>query len=303
MTVTILELRRRPCTAAKPGLSGYTRDGCRCYTCTVAHNDYQQRRARLIAYGQWNGLTDAEPVRRHLETLSAAGCGVDQVQAITSVGHGTISRLRWPAADRPRTRRVQARTAAAILAIPADAVQVADGAHIDATGTRRRAQALVAIGWPISEQARDLGREVRNHTHVLHGARVTAGTARLVAAQYERLSTRPAPDSRVSRRARNWAARQGWPSPMAWEGVDIDDPAASADIGGHDDEIVDVEAIRRVLAGKSRFKTLTLAEKTALFRDHVGGWTPGRIQTVLRMSATTVAKWRDRAGGVTQAVA
>jgi hypothetical protein len=94
-------------------------------------------------------------------------------------------------------------------------------------GTMRRLQALAALGWPLDALAAELDmspghvKDLRCHGR---GDVVYRTTAARVAAVYERLSGTPGSSERV----RRYAARQDWPSPMAWDEVDIDDPAARA---------------------------------------------------------------------------
>ena len=95
---------------------------------------------------------------------------------------------------------------------------------VDSTGTRRRIQALHAIGWTWAALAPELGitrsgvgllARDRNQTSY-------ASTAQRVAEVYERLCM-VTPVGSAAKRARTNAARQGWLPPLAWN--DIDDPA------------------------------------------------------------------------------
>ena len=143
-----------------PDEHGTPGKGCRCPGCAQANRDYQARRARLIAYGQWDVLTDA-------------------------------------------------------------------------TGTRRRIQALMRCGWSVSLLATRLGQPrqvLRAKLHVR--GRVTPATAAAVRALYDDLWDRPPPEgTRFERRAatmaRRYAEDRGWPPPCAWDDDRIDDPDAS----------------------------------------------------------------------------
>ena len=109
-------------------------------------------------------------------------------------------------------------------------------AYQDATGTKRRVQALMAAGWPLARQAVLLGRDDTNFWKTLHARRVTPKTARAVAALYDQIWDRPPPlankwEKSASTCARKQAAAAGWPPPLAWDDDPgphcIDDPAAS----------------------------------------------------------------------------
>lgn len=93
---------------------------------------------------------------------------------------------------------------------------------VDATGTRRRINALAAIGWPAHEIGRRIGvtgEAVRQYTS--HEV-VQQATAEKVAAVYDELSMIPGPSKRMA----SYAARQGWAVPLMWDEEDLDDPAA-----------------------------------------------------------------------------
>lgn len=103
--------------------------------------------------------------------------------------------------------------------------------RIDATGTRRRLQALVCLGynWKL------LGQHVGASENMIKrwaerdapGAYVFRDTADKVGAVYERLSMKLPPlgttaDRIAAAKARNRARRAGWAPPLAWD--DVDDP-------------------------------------------------------------------------------
>ena len=90
----------------------------------------------------------------------------------------------------------------------------------DGVGTRRRLQALVAMGWSQSEIARRLGVDPANATKLFRCVLVHAVTARRVAGLYDELSMTHG----GSRRALNVAAREGWLRPLDWDDDLIDGP-------------------------------------------------------------------------------
>lgn len=99
---------------------------------------------------------------------------------------------------------------------------------IDVTGTRRRIQALVALGWTyraIGERA-GVGLSAV-HKAVNRYATIRREVADRYAAVFEELSmTLPPTDTRQQKRdasyARTIARKHGWPPPLAWD--DIDNP-------------------------------------------------------------------------------
>lgn len=117
---------------------------------------------------------------------------------------------------------------------------------VDATGTRRRLQALMAIGWTSTALAvRGGWCSPDSLLQYCQRTKVTARTRERVRDLYEDLCMTPGTSSTV----RRLAARQGWAPPLAWE-EDIDDPAAAPDLGTDPDPaLVDQTVVDRILAG------------------------------------------------------
>jgi plasmid maintenance system antidote protein VapI len=93
---------------------------------------------------------------------------------------------------------------------------------VDAAGTVRRMRALAAIGWSPTALAPHLNTTPVRVQGIRGGYRptVTRETADRVAAVYNQLSGTPGPSAST----RGWATRYGWPPPLLWDGLDIDDP-------------------------------------------------------------------------------
>lgn len=94
----------------------------------------------------------------------------------------------------------------------------------DATGTRRRLQALVAMGWTRGALGAELGTAPGNVARWLGGRQATVqpSTDRKIRALYERLWATRGPSTQTAKEAR----RRGWAPPAAWDDDTIDDPAA-----------------------------------------------------------------------------
>jgi hypothetical protein len=95
--------------------------------------------------------------------------------------------------------------------------------RVSALGSRRRVQALVALGWTIQQIAAEVGyANTANIWKLMREDRwIFQSTADKVALVYERLCmTRP--EGVAAHRSRLRAARRGWVPPLAWD--DIDDP-------------------------------------------------------------------------------
>jgi hypothetical protein len=213
--------------------AGYKVDGCRCVLCRKASSAYAKRRERQIGYGRWQPFVDAAPVRAHVEALQAAGLGWKRLADLAGVSRGAVDKLLHGAPHRniAPTKRMRPEAAARILAVKPDLDLLGDRALVDATGSRRRVQALVARGWSLAKLARELGVDPTNLPTMIRRDRMHAETVRAIRGLYDRLWASPPPETEwrdkiSASRARNYAAARGWVLPMAWDDHDIDNPAA-----------------------------------------------------------------------------
>lgn len=214
---------------------------------------YNTRRRRLIAYGRWRPWVDAAPVRDHVRAQMTAGLGWQRIAGLAGVSTSTVSNLIYVKAGRSLTTRMRPTTAARLLAVRADLDTLAPHALIDATGTRRRIQGLIWLGYTERRISTMLSpdRAQRLANDVLYAQRVTAATALAVRALSEQLEGKPAPAQ--TKGARIWVARsrasarrEGWVPLAAWDA--IDDPAAVPDLGPatratRNDRVTEVERL------------------------------------------------------------
>lgn len=117
-------------------------------------------------------------------------------------------------------------------------------AIIDATGTRRRIQGLMALGWPLKDIAAKLGYGSRSRPYRLVTAlRIHRRLADAVIDIYGQLSMTPGPSKETRRRA----LKAGFFPPLAWDDDTIDDPNAQPML----EEPVEVDevAVQRALSG------------------------------------------------------
>lgn len=197
----------------------------------AARRHQQKQRRRLQAIGQWQSPdVDAEPVRAHLLALREAGMSQDAVIRRLSLPQSALKNVMYGANGRPPGRTVRRETAAAVLAFWPTLDDFPDAALIDATGTRRRAEALAVLGWSGSRLAPEIGMTKDNFNTCLRGRRVSARFARKVARLYDRLwSQKPeyhGVPSGLASRIRTMAAASGFHGPLAWDDDTIDDPRA-----------------------------------------------------------------------------
>lgn len=165
---------------------------------------------------------DATQSRAHLERLLNRGWTQSQIAAAAGLDQSTVSVV-----ISGRHMHVHRDTAAAILNVRLNEMPPIPRGFIDATGTRRRLQALATLGYTLPVLARRIGVSNRNlyEITVHRWGSVRKTTATGVGRVYRELSTQPARRTRWSEQARATAAAAGWHGPMAWD--DIDDPACT----------------------------------------------------------------------------
>lgn len=276
-----------PTIESRPhGRATYITDQCRCEHCRKALRDYERWRHRQRAYGRVP-FVDAEPARRHVRALQAANMGTHQIARVSGVPHGTLSALLYGDSTRshPPSRRIRLRTARALLAVHASLHTLAGTAPIDGTGTRRRLQSLVALGWTQAQLADQMGMDPSNLRRLLRGTgAVSVSTAHAARALYDQFWDQHPPETTYRERiaattARRHAQEHQWPPPMAWDDATLDDPeatpegAATGESAGKPGDLPPTEELRFLLSCGESIATLAarfhVREKT--IQKRLGG--------------------------------
>lgn len=211
-------------------LTCYTDYKCRLPECVERFNTWQHTRLRAVADGTWQPFIDATPLRQHLLKLYAAGLTPHRVSVLTGIDWNTV-RLYTQAAPRQgrgMIRQTTPETAAKILAIQPEPTLPG---RVDPTGTRRRIQALSAIGWPLRELGPHIGIKPDNVRRILkRGQSVYGTTAHAVSDTYNQLrndhpSKHGVSSIGIARALRN-ASQHRWAPPKYWDQYPgaIDDP-------------------------------------------------------------------------------
>jgi hypothetical protein len=214
----------------------YLHHGCRCQWCRNAEASYQASRRRLQAYERWQGHVPAEPARLHVRALNAAGLTWAQIADRASLDTAVIRNLLVGASNREPSKNIRQTNATKILAIPLPDDIAPDGnAHLDATGTVRRLQALTVAGWPLALLGRRCRIPQRHLMDMLHGRlqQVSPRTALTIRRLYDDLWNRD-PRADGARwydvgQAQRLGASKGWAPALAWDDDEIDNPDARPD--------------------------------------------------------------------------
>lgn len=252
--------------------AAYVRDECRCPECTEANTAEWRAATREQMYGAPAAYVDATAAREHIQELRRAGVGVDQIAKLvdtTSTHVREIEQTARRSHDRPPITQIRADLAERILAITEAARS--PYSQIGATGTRRRLQALVAVGWPLPELAARLGRKTSRLLRLLTGATVKVHTAEQVSNLYDQLwDTAPTRDTEAQQRAfeqaRVFAAEQGWLPPLAWDDIDTDPDPGHHDRQPDPDDLDEIAIERAVAGDRIRLAELTPAEQAEVVR-------------------------------------
>ncbi|WP_009473836.1 hypothetical protein [Rhodococcus sp. JVH1] len=191
---------------------------------------YETWRKRQHLYGRFDSAyVDATAVRAHVAALQAAGMSERTIARLADVNRSQLSALIRGRSGQgiPPSRKVSTSFRDSVLGVPVPhaAFTVAEGStRVDATGSMRRLQALVAAGWTQDVLAARLEMVPGNFGRLIlgHRSRCTAQRAKDVAALFAELQLIPGPSDASRRRA----SRLGWALPMEWDEDTIDDPAA-----------------------------------------------------------------------------
>ena len=199
-------------------------DGCRCERCTRAIRR-RRKQYQLGIKPAVSPLVPAVRVAEHLAALRQAGVSHRNVAERVGKSYSAVRRYAYL-----RQGRVRFESVKEILAIPVpDGPVLADG-YVDATGTRRRLQALAVMGWPLAAQAQRMGLSSATLTDIRMGnvQAVRARTAATVAGWYRYLVSHPPMPHERSALSESITQRvgAGWVGPMAWDQGAIDDPRA-----------------------------------------------------------------------------
>jgi hypothetical protein len=178
-----------------------------------------------------------------------------------SVGHIHLVGLTEPAV-----------ASISVLGVDIDDANRAPHSRVDATGTRRRLQALMASGWNIELLATELGRRPHTLHRTMTSASVTARTVHDVASLYQRLCDATPPRATSEQRAaadaaQAHAAAQGWLPPLAWDDIDTDTTPSAPTAGPSQRNDIDEIAVERALAGDHiTYDDLTAIEQQEVIR-------------------------------------
>lgn len=194
--------------------------GCRRDECLTAHRRYMKA-YHLDRGRNGNRRVDATPIMPKIRAYSEAGWSHHQMSQLSGCSKAVFQGLLAGT-----SANVNHKVYRLLQAMPATPPSVTSCKYIDATGTIRRARALIAIGHYVGECAAEIGIHPDHLGRILGGDMpvVLGATSVRVAALYDRWRWKPGKNLAN----RTIARKKGWHGPLAWDG-NIDDPKAQPD--------------------------------------------------------------------------
>jgi hypothetical protein len=175
---------------------------------------------------------------------------------------------------------------------------------VDATGTIRRLQALVYMGYPAAELMRKMDTNPSYAYRMMTHPLVIEATRIKVAELFDDIwnvepTAHTAEEAHHIRRARIRAREQGWVGPLGWE--DIDDPneepdrSSVVDIKGPSNNRIDEDAIESSIRGeKPRLSPRERREVITVLNER--RWSARQIGDHIGCAARTVDRVRKELG-------
>jgi len=257
---------------------------------TLSESTRVRKRAALARARGITAAVPADRATRYIQRLMRAGMPPLDIARTAGLGDKTITQL---AAG--RYEKIYRTTETAVLRVPfpGPGYQPVHDGRIDATGARRRLQALSALGFPLTSLAVEIGTTTRTVCDIRRGDRRWLHTSldQDIRAAYDRLWNQDPASCGVTSgsatRARKWAARNAWALPAEWDDDDIDEPTATPHNQATSSSVREVAAARAAdiqHLGRFGLSTAEIAARVgvseAYVRAQLGGYrAPGQPST------------------------
>jgi hypothetical protein len=150
--------------------------GCRCRPCRDANTDYENRRSKLIVYGQWTPFRPAGITVQRVEWLRREGMGLHTIAELAGTHRSVLQKLL-----RGETCQVRIETQTAVMAIEPTLENLRPSTLVDAAPTWRLVRGFLAVGFTKAEIGRWVTKDPRTRSLQLHTEKVSARNAAAVA--------------------------------------------------------------------------------------------------------------------------
>ena len=277
----------------------YTTHKCGCADCRARRARDGRASAERARKGLAQLQVDVHPVHKHVRALMSDGWRIADIAKVAGVSVPTVARI-----SRLAVRSVEEGVADAVLGTRPDMRRRGEPAKmLDATGTRRRLQALAAHGWSLRFLMERLGRPASSAYWYMRSTKVTPRVAAAISALYDELwdvtpPQRTQAEEQVYRRVKAHAQKQGWVPPLMWDDDEIDNPeaapAAVDDLGTIRDRN-DPARVEAAIAGE-RVALSPRERREVVQRLHSRRWSARRIAERAGCERKTVERIRAELG-------
>lgn len=244
--------------------------------------------APLEGPGNLSARCDATEAIAHLQQLRQHyEISLASLALLGGCAQSTLVALLYPSSSRHRNA-ISSRLNEQLLEAEFDLDLLEPSALVGGCGTRRRLQALAALGWSATQLAGQLGCSTTEVSRWRSARMVSVEHALTVRAAYDALAMTPGP----SRQARRWALERGWSPPLAWDEGNIDDPTARPDLGDETPSLLDPVVLDRVITDHAQVPGLPPAEQRSVAEQaRAAGMTAAAVGECLGVSLRTVQRW------------
>ncbi len=252
---------------------------CRCADCREANrlHDLEGRRAQGIRRRSLGRRRNLVLCQEHLRGLLQAGCSQIAIGGAAGLARETIDAILHG-----KRKFVTNETAVILLALTPEQVWRSGGLRVPKKVTVQRIRSMMALGWSLNWQARQLGlKDQGSLSSMFRDSRetVTLETERAVRRLAEQVGDTWGPDRRVQR----WAEKRGWHVPGAYDARgDLIPGAAMAQASRRQQERERSEVTRER-------RTQSLDEVQRLTAR---GWSAARIAEQLGVTERSVERYR-----------
>lgn len=268
--------------------------GCKEAPCRAAGAKWERERRAKRASGTWDGLVDVAASRAHLDALMGSGMPLKHIAKLTGMSLSHLSFIRCR-----RVSKVTSLTQQTILSVR---LKPTRHGTVDATGTRRRLQALARNGWWQNEIASRSGISRGLVSSIQNGQeRVELHVQTAVSAIYDQLWCALPPAETTTQRhsqavVATLATRRGWVPPLAWDDDEIDNPKARPHVGrphANRGVIVDEVAVERLKQGQ-KVPVNKVEQRTAIAQLAAARVPSAEIADRLGMGLSSAIRTRNR---------